>query len=246
MKLWYKVWRETQMRWAISSGVLIWACTVVVLFQKAFRSRAAEPTSYTGYIWSVIYKGAIRDLFVVLAMGLGLGGLLQERSQGTAGFTLALPVSRSRLVATRGVVGFIELIILAFLPALLVPALSSVSGESFPFVQSLRFAVLWIGGGAAVYGAALFLSALLAGEYSAWIACLVVVTVYSAIVNLPPLARFPLLDFFKIMTGREMPYFRTADHLLTGPLPWLPLLCLGFITVGFVIAASCITERQDF
>jgi ABC-type transport system involved in multi-copper enzyme maturation permease subunit len=188
------------------------------------------------YIWGAIYKGYGRDIFVVLVMGLGLGGLLQERAHGTAGFTLALPVSRSRLIAVRAAVGIAELAFLALLPALVIPALSRFVGESYPFTQALHFSFLWAGCGTVIFGTAFFLSTMLAGEYSAWIVCFVALFFYSAIVNVPPLVSFPSVNFFRIMAGRQ----------LISPLPWLPLCVIALLALAWVMVADRITRRQDF
>lgn len=246
MTLYYKFWRETRVRWGISMAVLAWACVVIVLFQKEFRARADEPTTFASYVWEVVYKGTIRDLFIVLTIGLGLGGLLQERKHGTVGFTLALPASRARLVAVRAIVGFAELAGLALVPALTIPLLSPLVSETYPLAQALQFGVLWVGGGVLVFAVAILLSALLAGEYSAWIISFVWLTLYSLLVNIPALKGFPSLDIFKIMNGRDMTYFQFADHILIGPLPWVTLLVLGLISAGLVIATSQVVERQDF
>jgi ABC-type transport system involved in multi-copper enzyme maturation permease subunit len=195
--LWYKAWRESRIRLAISALALAWLCLVVLLMEK---------------------------------------GVRRERAHGTAGFTLAIPVSRSRLIAVRAAVGVAELALLALLPALIIPALSPFVGESYPFTQALHFSVLWAGCGTVVLGTAFFLSTLLAGEYSAWIVCFVVLFFYSAIVNVPPLASFPSVDFFRIMAGRQ----------LIGPLPWLPLSIIMLLALGWVMVADRITQRQDF
>src|SRR5690349_956465 len=119
--LWHKAWRETRVRWGISATVLCWACLVIILFHSQFRSGSEGASDFTAYLWNVVYKGSIRDMFVILTLGLALGGLLQERKQGAAAFTLALPVSRSRVVRVRAAVGFLETVALALIPAFLLP-----------------------------------------------------------------------------------------------------------------------------
>src|SRR5579871_2717430 len=95
--LYYKMWRESWIRFVISAVALLWMCGSVVLLQRQVRAHADEPLSYERYIWSAVYKANVLDLFILLVIVLGLGGVLQERAQGTAGFTLSLPVSRWRL-----------------------------------------------------------------------------------------------------------------------------------------------------
>jgi hypothetical protein len=106
----YKAWRESRTRFLLSSVSLAWGCSVVVLMQGSLRVELHAQMPYSKYIWSAVYKSnGLRDLYLVLVLTLGLGGLLPERARGTSGFTLALPVSRFRLVATRAMVGLAEL-----------------------------------------------------------------------------------------------------------------------------------------
>jgi ABC-2 type transport system permease protein len=246
MMLWYKAWRESRVRFAIMVAALVWACGVVILVQQAMRAHADEPTTYVTFIWKAVYKGTVRDLFSILVMMLGLGGLAQERAVGTAGFTLALPVSRAKLVATRAAVGFLEVACLALLPAILLFLLSPFVGESYPLTQGLQFALLWTGGGAILFAATFFLSALLAGEYTAWVICIAGLTVYLIVIHLPPLGNYPELDFLSVMSGAEMSYFRSSDSTLIGPMPWFPLLVMLATAFGFVRGAEVITRQRDF
>src|SRR5712692_8118599 len=126
MMLWRKAWIESRLRFGIAMAVMGSASSLGVLFHDPARSFLASSTAlldtYSWYICRIVYQGFGRTLFMIFAFMFGLGGLLRERELGTAAFTLALPVSRLRLVATRAVVGWIELITLAFLPSTVVLA----------------------------------------------------------------------------------------------------------------------------
>ncbi len=95
--LWYKSLREIGTVALTGTAALAVACLLIVLNEQAFRAHTDQSLTYTGYIWKSVYKTVGRDMFVMLSIILGSGGLLQERSQGTAGFTLTLPVSRVRI-----------------------------------------------------------------------------------------------------------------------------------------------------
>jgi ABC-2 type transport system permease protein len=246
MMLLYKAWRESRVRFGIMAAALIWACGVVILMQQAMRTQADEPMTYVTFIWKAVYKGAVRDLFAILVMMLGLGGLLQERAAGTVGFTLALPVSRSRLVVTRAGVGFLEVALLAFLPAILLPVLSPLAGQSYPLSQSLQFGLLWTGGGAILFAVTFFFSALLAGEYLPWVLCIAAVTIYAFLIHVPALAGFPQLDFLGMMNGADMPWFRSTDSMLIGPFPWPALLVMLLLAFAFAWGHAGVTARRDF
>lgn len=94
MRLWFKIWCETRVRFALA------AAAVAITTQT---SSGEAPAT----------------VFLVLATILGGGTLRQEREARTLGFTLALPVSRERHIITRAVIGLGELVALAGLAAII-------------------------------------------------------------------------------------------------------------------------------
>lgn len=241
-----KAWKESRVRFAIMVLALAWICAMIVILQRTTGAGSDESMSYAEFIWKAVYRGAVRDLFTIVVMLLGLGGLLQEQARGTAGFTLALPVSRNRLVAARALIGFVEVTVLSFVPAILLPLLSPLVSKSYPLDQALTFGVLWTGGGAILFGAAFLLSAVLAGEYTPWIVCTALLVAYVVLVSLRPLSLLPSLNFLQAMSGSEMPYFRETDYALVGPVPLLTIAIMWLVAVCFVWAAGAATERREF
>lgn len=237
--LWYKMWRESRARFAISAAALLWMCAAVVAMQQRVRSHADEPMSYADYIWSAVYKANVLDLFILLVIVLGLGGVLQERAQGTAGFTLSLPVSRWRLVAVRAGMGLGQAAALALMPALLIPLISPFVGEVYSFALALQFSVLWAGCGMCIYALAFFFSAVLPGAYSPAIASIAGLLLYSVLGGLPLLKPYPALDLFQTMRGAQLATFAS-------PFPWLALGLYALVTLGLVAAACSIIARRDF
>src|SRR3954470_13033078 len=113
MMLLYKSWLESRTRFLLSFLAMAGLGVVFVFFNHDVRTVVADhDVSYGEYIWKGIFKGQLRDIYVVLALLLGLGGLDRERGHGTTGYTLALPVSRWRLIAARGITGIIETTVL--------------------------------------------------------------------------------------------------------------------------------------
>ncbi len=100
--LWYKAWRESQVRFLLSAVTIAGLCIAFVVFHREGSAISERPLTYLEYVWRIVYKGYLRELFVLLTLLLGIGGLLRERDYGTASFTLALPVSRLRLVSVPG------------------------------------------------------------------------------------------------------------------------------------------------
>lgn len=246
MMLWYKAWRESRTRFILSGLTIAVLCVCVVLFHKdARRAVTDEPLSYSAYIWHIVYKSYLRELFVILVILLGVGGLLRERAHRTAGFTLALPVSRWRLVASRAAVGLCEVSALSLLPALLIPSLSPFVRQSYPLSQALQFSLLWAVCGAVFFAVGLLSSVVFSGEYTAPVVSLIALLLYSAFMDLPGVERH-LTDIHDLMTGAGMPYFRSDAALFVGPLPWPTLVMILLIAFGGVTLAGAIIRRQDF
>jgi ABC-2 type transport system permease protein len=247
--LWYKAWHESRVRFLISALVLIGICAVVVLLQQPFRAqlhtRETPLNTYAGYIYLRIYGGFARGTFLLLALVLGLGGLQREKAHGTAGFTLALPVSRFRHLAVRAAVGLLQVAALSLLPLALVPGLSPFAGEYYPWRQSLQFSLLWIVVGSAVFAAAFLASAVFANEYSALAVSLVAFLMYPLATHFSPLRRYPL-NIHYIMNGIGMPYFDPRTDLLAGPMPWTILSVAAMVAMIFIASATVITRKQDF
>src|SRR5882757_1731247 len=119
--LWFKAWRESRTRFLLSALLLVGVSAFAVLYYVHYYreelARGGEPLSYARYIWLLIFKGgnSLRELFVILVLLLGMGGLLRERAHGSAGFTLALPIRRWQLIFSRGAVGVLETVALSFM-----------------------------------------------------------------------------------------------------------------------------------
>src|SRR5207245_11300712 len=95
-------------------------------------------------------------LFAVL---LGTGGLL---SQGTALFTLSLPVTRHRLLGVRAAAGLAELFVLAIAPPLRIPLLPPAVGEHYGVGASLVHGACLFVASAVFFSLALLLSTIFA------------------------------------------------------------------------------------
>ena len=245
--LWYKMWRESRIRFAISAVALLWLCGAVVLLQRQVRAHADEPLSYAHYIWSAVYKANVLDLYILLVIVLGLGGVLQERYQGTVWFTLSLPVSRWRLTGARAAMGMAQVVVLALLPALLIPMLSPYVGEAYPFTRGLQFGVLWAGCGTVIFALTLFFSAVMSGAYSPVIASVAGLAVCSVVADLPLFERYPTLNLIGTMHGAQL-FISQGESLaaVVAPLPWLSLGAYALVALCLIVAAGAIMARRDF
>jgi ABC-type transport system involved in multi-copper enzyme maturation permease subunit len=244
--LWYKAWRESRTRFLLSAVALAVICASFVFFHRDASSGISdEPLSYPVYIWRITYKGYLRELFMVLAILLGLGGLARERDQRTAGFTLAFPVSRWRLLVTRTLLGLGQVVLLSTIPAIVLPLLSPLIGQAYPSAQAWAFAILWATVGSLIFAMALLASVLFAGEFTAPVAAILGLTAYSFLADVRPLEPY-LTDIHDVMSGIDMPYFAERTGILTGPPPWATVFTLLLAAAALIVIGARITNRQDF
>ena len=243
--LFYKAWRESETRFLLSALTIVGLCGAFVFFHNEGAGLSDRPLNYVEFIWHIVYKGYLRQLFMVLVLILGVGGLQRERDIGTAGFTLALPVSRLRLVFARALVGLLQVVCLSCLPALVIPASSPLAGQSYPLAQAWQFSILWSVGGIFSYVLGFLASTIFRGEYTAPVAAFLGLLLYSALADLP-IAESYSLDIHDIMSGIGMPYFRAHDSLLIGPLPWVTLATFMCVALFLIALSGRITQTQDF
>jgi ABC-2 type transport system permease protein len=250
--LWYKAWRESRTRFAITAFTLIGFCLFAVLFQnqnpanRNIVSPELRSGIYSEHIYDLIYDGTAKGVFAILIIFLGLGGLLRERRNRTAIFTLSLPVSRFRLIGTQLVVGMAEMAVLSLLPALLIPSLSIFVHETYPFAEALHFSMLWFACGSIIFAAAFLMSVVLGGEYTAPVVCYVALTL-QALSTATALGRHYRLNLMWTMGefGR-MHWDSQHKFLITDTVPWARLLILMLIALCMLALASRIANKQDF
>jgi ABC-2 type transport system permease protein len=182
MMLAYKAWCESRVRFLVSAAALAWFSALFVIFRPGVRD--ASEMAYAEFIADKIYDGGIRQIFTVFVVVLGMGGLLQERARGSAGFTLALPVTRTRLIAVRAGIGLAEMGGLALMPALVLVVLSPVVHQACPLSVPILSAG-WAANGAAIFSLAFLLSSVLGGAYAALTASMTLLFAYALFVRLP-------------------------------------------------------------
>jgi ABC-type transport system involved in multi-copper enzyme maturation permease subunit len=244
--LWYKAARESGARFFLSACALSVICACFVFFHRdASAGLSDEPITYAMYIWRVTYKNYLRELFMLIAIFLGVGGLARERANGTTWLTLGLPVSRSRIVTSRAAIGVLQVTVLAMIPAIVIPALSPLVGEVYPATQAWGFVSLWVPAGMLIFGMGLLASTLFSGEFTAPVMGLVGLLGYMVLTELPVLDRF-LPDLNDMMSGIGMSYFNETSAQLTGSAPLTTLAPLLVGSVLLVAGGVVVTQRQDF
>jgi ABC-type transport system involved in multi-copper enzyme maturation permease subunit len=245
-----KAWRESAGRFLLGAALLAAICVSGVFcrasLMKVFVPDAAfvgEP--YIGYIYHLVYGGPARGFFAILVIVLALGGLQRERLHRTAGFTLALPVSRASLVLAQAVLGLAQVAVLSALPSILLGICSPLAHVFYPLDQMVRFSLLWCAGGMVFFAVAFLSATLFSSEYAALAATFVFMIFYPITVMFPPLNRYPL-NIHHIMSGLSMPYFDARKALLAGPLPWTLLASMIGISGVLIVGAVHTINRRDY
>ena len=232
MMLIYKAWRESRARFGVSVVALLWISVVFVVLQPG-RDDAHVPHTYLPFIRHAVYEGFLREMFVVFAMVLGFGGLAQERARGTVGFTLALPVSRARLVGVRAAAGLLETVALAHVPGLVLVCASPLVQELYPVGEALRFSAAWSAAGSAIFAMAFAVSTIVSGGIAAPAVSIATLFLYLVIAQVPPFRALSSLDVLTLMNA-------------VTPLPLTRLLLTIGVALGLVGVGDAITRRQDF
>lgn len=229
----WKAWRESRARFLVGALVVGGLCAAFVGFADAFRAHMPAGTPYASYLYARVYGGVVRSIFVLLAVVLGTGGLAREHALGTLGFTLALPVPRARHALVRAAVGLAEIVALAALPVLIVPAGSALVGESFPLGAALTLALLWAAVGAVLLAASFVVAELVRHDYLALMVALVVVRGVPVV-----LARAGVpASLDGVMSGR-------AQWTGASGTPWLALAGLVAGAAGLVALGTRATARE--
>ncbi|HKO13776.1 MAG TPA: hypothetical protein VJV22_17535 [Acidobacteriaceae bacterium] len=250
--LWLKAWRESRVRFLLTALTLSTLSAFAVLFEPYIQQHQLpipihmRNGVYTEYIYNLIFSGTAKGIFALLVIFLGLGGLQRERAHNTAGFTLALPVSRFRVIGTQIAVGIIELAALALVPAILIPGLSTFMHRSYPFPIALHFSILWFFGGLIIFSVSFLLSVALSGEYTAPVVCYLLLALHTFVAASHPLAPYRLQLMWIMGEFRTMRWDAAHDLLQPPPLSWLRLLVMALLAFLLFSAAVRVTDRQDF
>ncbi len=210
--LWYKAWLETRARFLISLAGI----TALSVYRVYEGTRAAPAWTLMGlnYYYLVLRngQGLLQLMWLVAITLLMMGGLLQEKANGSAPFTLAMPVSRTRMMNVRISTGLMEAALLIVVPWAAMYAMFCFTGPARAIGQVLFYVVVMAGGGAVFAGTSLLISSLVEGAYTA-------PTISAGIVllcaNAPRSLSF--MNPMAFMGGQE---YLGPGNLGTGPLAW--------------------------
>jgi ABC-2 type transport system permease protein len=260
--LWYKAWLETRFRFLQGAILICATCAFFVLGnpfilgtweeyrqlnpqQKELSWIIQATSDYAYFIWHFVFHSLLQQLWVLLAVLIGFGGLSRESAQGAAGFTLSLPVSRKRLVSVRAAVGLAEITVLGLIPALLIPILSVFIGKPYPAIQGISHSLLMVLAGVVFFSFSVFLSTAIQSEHTPTIIGIATVILFYFILGpynddgvIKPLW-LKLVDVSEVMAGE--PYLTSL-----ATYPWLGLASSLSVALGLFYLSLRITEERDY
>jgi ABC-2 type transport system permease protein len=237
--LWYKAWRETNSRF------LIFLCAMVGLPSLYIYNEAqgVERFAQADWYYRALHTGHafIATMWAVGVMLLMMGGLLRERAIGAASFTLALPVSRTRLMKVRILFGLLQAMILIVVPWGAMFLVSKTFGLPTAIAQAGFHGILLAGGGIVFFAVALLVSSLIEGEYTA-------PAVSFGILFVDVIASDNRLyrgySPWNLMLGTA--YFDRKSGLLVGSVPWSHMLANILLATLLTAISIRAIQRKDF
>ena len=254
----YKAWLETRTRVATGAIVIVALCAFMVLvhprmmvqwpLDKIQHPEWHDPpwwdqvhTDYPFFLWHYLYHDMLQKAFMVFAVLLGIGGLAREGSQGTAGFTLSLPVRRRTHVAARASVGAIEIIALGVIAAVTILVCSAAIDEPYSAQHAFFHTGLIALAALVVLAGSLLLSTLMQGEHAPALTGLATVGMFNYVMapytdGGPVKGAIRAFDFVGVMAG--------GRGAIAADVPWTGL----GVSLAATIVSACLTidSEADF
>lgn len=179
--LYYKAWLETRTRFYTAVVVTIAVCAFFTLahtwIENNWQRDLIEHPEYDNpawflrvmrdypfYLYHFVYADFFQKIWVFLAVLLGVGGLTREAAHGTAGFTLSLPITRTRLFASRALVAVAELFALAVIALIAIVLGSRVMHLPYPIDHGVTHLTILFAAGLVFLAASLCLAEFVEGE----------------------------------------------------------------------------------
>lgn len=244
MLLW-KAWRESRLRFAAAAVLLSSLVVYAVLTSPGFLARynahfPRKPLLYSAYVWSGLFHYALQGCWLIAVILLAMGGMAQEKTVGSALFTLALPVSRRRILLVRSGMAAMQSFVLGIGCATLICVVSPMAGQSYPMLQALEFGGLMCVAGSAVLSFSLLLSETFRGEFTAMVIALCGVTALFLSYKAHVLHGWNVFD---VMSGTSA--IDPGTQMLLGRIPWEGIMICLLLALGFHLITALCLSRQD-
>jgi ABC-2 type transport system permease protein len=237
--LWYKAWLETRTRFLISL-IAITALAALFIWRQ---DRDALPTSGMWYYYSVLAGGhrIIAMLWVVAIMFLMMGGIIREKAVGASSFTLALPVSRARLMWTRIAMGLLQSVALGLVSWTAMWVIACTAGKPIAVQQAATYVTVMFGAGTTFFAVAVFTASMLEGEYTAPLVAFGTLIAFAVALNDPPLRTYS--PWFMLLGSNLID---RKSQMLTAPIPWSIIAAYAAFAAVLLVASVKLVDRREF
>ena len=237
--LWYKAWLETRARFNIALLGIAAFSSYWVYHGDTLVPSDTRPEYYYSVLHSSHANFAI--IWVLAVTLLMMGGLVREKAVGASSFTLALPLSRARLMGVRICVGLLQSMALVLVPwgAMFLIAINT--GKAHSIAQAWFHILLVAGGGLLFFAIALLVSTLVEGEYTAPVVSYAIVVGLAAAFADASLRVYSPLAF---VMGSV--YFDRRTALLMGPVPWMHLAASVLCAAILIGVSVKVIQRREF
>lgn len=242
----YRYWLESRTRFIISLLLLFAVSWYIIsgaenVIKQFITARPNEPFPFTKYIWFLLYKGYLLTLYTFCSFVLGLGGIMQEKQNGSASFTLALPVNRTEIVRAKISIASSEVFALAFLSTFGIVLFAAFYGHHYPWQHALTFGILMTAGGLVFMMLGIFLSLFISRELVLPTTGIAIIGALFFLTKLPALKMFNL---FNLMCGAG--YLSNETFLFIRPFNWQGVLACVVVAVFTAIIAEQVVRKKDF
>jgi hypothetical protein len=241
LMLWYKAWHESKARFLYVLAGMVVLSGLLVFSHNSWGPLPAL-INYHGFIFHAIYFRFFHAAWVFSTLFLALGGLLAERHQGTALFTLSLPVRRRSMLLARAGMGAAQAFATAIIPSMSVSLFSLLAGHTYPLIQTVEFALLLVAGGLAFFSLGLLLSIMLAVDWAPLaVGIPMIAAVYTFTRRQPGLRAYNPQDLFTGVAHLRLPMWAIGS-----PLPWTAIAVSMGIALILLLLSIVIAERLEF
>ena len=242
----WKAWCESRGRFFSALVLLTSLVVYAVLTSPGFLARynAHFPDKlllYSVYVWTGLFNRTLQVLWVLVAIVVALGGLAREKATGVALFSLALPIKRLHFFLIRAAMAWAESIVLGVVSALLIPSLSLLVGETYPFSQALSFGLWMSVAGFVILAFGLLLSEMFEGEFTAPVVGLCSLTAIFLGYRSHTLRGWNVFDVMSATAS-----INPQTQLLTGTFHWFDLAACLLLSVALLFTAGAVVKTRDF
>jgi ABC-2 type transport system permease protein len=235
--LWYKAWLETRSRFLTCLATLTLFSGIFVHHAQGL-IRPEWKSDFNRLLF--VNQQFLVIMWVLSVVLLGMGGIVREKAIGTSSVTLALPVSRARLLRVRFGTGALEASVLGVVPWLAVFVVSSFARKPILITQVASYVLLLVAGGLVYFAMAVLVSSLVSGEYTAPALAFGIVLLAAMLFD----AWLRQFNLWRLVTGDFS--IDRSTYLLSEHLPWMGILSSLSVAVLMLLASTIVVQRREF